>query len=54
MIFTKLKLINFKSHQNTVINFEKGISVDDEMIRALRDYFVEEGYFPATNERKHA
>ncbi len=27
MIFTKLKLINFKSHQNTVINFEKGISV---------------------------
>ena len=27
MIFTKLKLINFKSHENTTINFEKGISV---------------------------
>ncbi|MDO5860059.1 SMC family ATPase [Methanobrevibacter sp.] len=27
MIFTKLKLNNFKSHENTVINFEKGISV---------------------------
>ena len=27
MIFTKLKLINFKSHENTVINFKKGISV---------------------------
>ena len=27
MIFTKLKLINFKSHENTSINFEKGISV---------------------------
>ena len=27
MIFTKLKLVNFKSHENTVINFEKGISV---------------------------
>lgn len=27
MIFTKLKLINFKSHENTVINFNKGISV---------------------------
>ena len=37
-----------------VPDFEKGISVDDEMIRELRDYFVEEGYFPATNERKHA
>ena len=27
MIFTKLKLINFKSHENTVIKFDKGISV---------------------------
>ena len=27
MIFTKLKLNNFKSHENTVIRFEKGISV---------------------------
>ena len=27
MIFTKLKLINFKSHENTTINFDKGISV---------------------------
>lgn len=27
MIFTKLKLVNFKSHENTVIRFEKGISV---------------------------
>ena len=27
MIFTKLKLVNFKSHENTTINFEKGISV---------------------------
>ena len=27
MIFTKLKLNNFKSHQNTVIGFNKGISV---------------------------
>ena len=27
MIFTKLKLNNFKSHQNTVIEFNKGISV---------------------------
>ena len=27
MIFTKLKLINFKSHENTTLNFEKGISV---------------------------
>ncbi len=27
MIFTKLKLNNFKSHENTTINFEKGISV---------------------------
>ncbi len=27
MIFTKLKLVNFKSHENTIIDFEKGISV---------------------------
>ena len=27
MIFTRLKLNNFKSHENTVINFERGISV---------------------------
>lgn len=27
MIFTKLKLTNFKSHQNTTIQFDKGISV---------------------------
>lgn len=27
MIFTKLKLRNFKSHENTVIKFDKGISV---------------------------
>ena len=27
MIFTKLKLTNFKSHENTTINFNKGISV---------------------------
>ena len=27
MIFTKLKLNNFKSHQNTSIEFDKGISV---------------------------
>ena len=27
MIFTRLKLNNFKSHENTVIKFEKGISV---------------------------
>ena len=27
MIFTKLKLNNFKSHENTVISFNKGISV---------------------------
>ena len=27
MIFTKLKLINFKSHENTVIRFDDGISV---------------------------
>ncbi len=27
MIFTKLKLHNFKSHENTVIKFDKGISV---------------------------
>ena len=27
MIFTKLKLENFKSHENTVIKFDKGISV---------------------------
>lgn len=27
MIFTKLRLNNFKSHQNTVIKFDKGISV---------------------------
>ena len=27
MIFTKLRLNNFKSHENTVIRFEKGISV---------------------------
>ena len=27
MIFTKIKLLNFKSHENTVINFNKGISV---------------------------
>ena len=27
MIFTRLKLNNFKSHENTVINFDKGISV---------------------------
>ena len=27
MIFTKLKLINFKSHENTTITFNKGISV---------------------------
>ena len=27
MIFTKLKLNNFKSHEHTVIKFEKGISV---------------------------
>ncbi|AMD17546.1 recombinase RecF [Methanobrevibacter sp. YE315] len=27
MIFTKLKLINFKSHENTIIKFDKGISV---------------------------
>ena len=27
MIFTKLKLVNFKSHENTTLNFEKGISV---------------------------
>ena len=27
MIFTKLKLLNFKSHENTVISFDKGISV---------------------------
>ena len=27
MIFTRLKLVNFKSHENTTINFEKGISV---------------------------
>ena len=27
MIFTKLKLINFKSHESTIIKFDKGISV---------------------------
>ncbi len=27
MIFTNLKLINFKSHENTLIKFDKGISV---------------------------
>ncbi len=27
MIFTKLKLVNFKSHENTIIKFDKGISV---------------------------
>ena len=27
MIFTRLKLTNFKSHENTTINFNKGISV---------------------------
>ena len=27
MIFTKLKLSNFKSHEHTVIPFDKGISV---------------------------
>ncbi len=27
MIFTRLKLLNFKSHQNTTIKFNKGISV---------------------------
>ena len=27
MIFTKLKLNNFKSHKNTIIGFDKGISV---------------------------
>ena len=27
MIFTKLKLKNFKSHENTKIKFDKGISV---------------------------
>jgi exonuclease SbcC len=27
MIFTKLRLVNFKSHENTVIQFDKGISV---------------------------
>ena len=27
MIFTRLKLTNFKSHQNTIIGFNKGISV---------------------------
>ena len=27
MIFTKLKLNNFKSHENTTIRFENGISV---------------------------
>lgn len=27
MIFTKLRLLNFKSHQNTTIEFNKGISV---------------------------
>ena len=27
MIFTKLKLINFKSHERTIISFDKGISV---------------------------
>ena len=27
MIFNRLKLFNFKSHENTVIRFNKGISV---------------------------
>ena len=27
MIFNKLKLVNFKSHENTTIKFENGISV---------------------------
>ncbi len=27
MIFTRLKLNNFKSHEHTVITFDKGISV---------------------------
>ena len=27
MIFTRLKLYNFKSHKHTVIGFDKGISV---------------------------
>ena len=27
MIFTKLKLNNFKSHEHTKIHFDKGISV---------------------------